>query len=309
MVRDVFLLLPAALSLGGATAHAGTGADRGSTRVAATQDGVILTTSTADRGAMRCVAVRGLVSGCRRGDGAGPHLIQHAVPRTGRPRLGRLVVAAMEGSDAVRVRVRLGNDVRTLTPGRFGAWLAVYPARARQRDLVFTVRYRDGRERTTDYRRSSERWRPVRGSDRVERELRDPVSGMNFGQLVWRTVSGQTCQQVGALLGGRVGTRFPGIFMEYLTNAGGSCAQVDAETFAPSLLTERSRLVLAGFAGRGITQVEARIGEEPPMELRRSASGAFALIRRVNGDAPEVVVTATLPGGNRVTQEFPPQSS
>ena len=75
------------------------------------------------------------------------------------------------------------------------------------------------------------------------------------------------------------------------------------------MLTERNRLVLSGFAGSSITQVEARIGEEPPIELKRSARGAFALIRRVNGDAPEVVVTATLPGGNRVTQEFPPQLS
>lgn len=161
-------------------AHAAPRTDPGSTRVTAEQDGLVLTTSTADDGRYRCLAVRAFVSSCAVASQR-PLLVHHVVENGTTPELGPLVVAGLAGSDAVRIRVRIGDDVRSLAPRRFGAYLAVFPATAHQRFLVITERLRDGKLRVTDYRRSTPRQRPVAGSIRVERRLIDPGPGGRGG--------------------------------------------------------------------------------------------------------------------------------
>lgn len=278
--------------------------DPGSTRVTAEQRGLVLTTATADEGRYRCIAVRGFVSSCAVASQR-PLLVQHIVER-GKPAvLGPLVVAGLAGRDAVRVRVRVGTDVRSLAPRRFGAYLAVFPATARQRSLVIAERLRDGTVRVTDYRRSSPRWQPVAGSIRVERTLVDPVPGARawLGQLVWRTAAGALCQHVGTLVSGRVGSLLGSVFSEYPVNDGGACVRPGSlAPLSASITTGSGRLTLAGFVRPDVRALAARFDGGAPVNLPVSRRGAFVLVRRAADSDPVITIVGTAADGSSFEQ-------
>ena len=298
------------------TAHAQVPvADRGSSRVVATTDGFVARASTARDGDLRCISVSRIgATACSPPSlKEGALLIGHAVsrPRGAAPRLGRLVVAGLAGDAAVRVRVRWRGGVRAVRPGRFGAYLAVLPARARQRDVVIAMRHRDGSSDVIDYRRTRPRWAPVAGSDRVERRFRDPLNGRRLGLLVWRAARGQTCHQLGDLVGGRVGSLRGRSFAEYPINDGGSCTRT-ADMPVPlgfGVTVTRGRAVVSGIARADVARAELRLdGTVVPLALTRRR--AFAHVLPASGmTAPAVTLVATLRDGQRVEQPAAPPPS
>lgn len=290
--------LPAAAIAGGPPKR-----DPGSVRVVGVHDGLRITSSTAGDAEFRCIAAQGLASICMRHNprADAPLLVFHEVSRS--RALGRLVVAGLAGDDAVRIRIRVRKDVRELEPGRFGAYSAVFPATTRQRDLVISVRTRSGKTETTDYRKSSARWRPVAGSDKVDRTLTDP-DGTKLGQLVWRAAGGQLCQQIGQLVGGRVGDLRGRVFNEYPINDGGSCVRLPLQgPTAPSIGSSGDSVTVSGFARSDVRTLEAQLPDGRVVDLPRSPRGAFGVVLTVPGGlAASVKLSGTLTNGSMFVQ-------
>ncbi|MBJ7332672.1 MAG: hypothetical protein JHC95_22450 [Solirubrobacteraceae bacterium] len=293
-----FAALPAAASAGGPPKG-----DPGSTRVVGTEQGVRVTSSTQDDGAFRCISAQGLASICARHTSGedGPLLVFHEV-RAGRI-LGPLVVAGLAGDNAVRVRVRVRGDVRELKPGRFGAYFAMFSVNARQRDLVVSVRTRSGLTRSTDYRKSNPRWRPVAGSDEVDRMFPGP-DGNRLGQLVWRAAGGQLCQAIGDLLRGRVGSLRGRVFNEYPINDGGSCVRLTAEVpFGVNVERAGERVTIGGFARNDVRTLSAQMPDGRTVDLPRSRHGAFGAVLSVPGGLTGAVsLSGTFTNGSPFTQ-------
>lgn len=282
--------------------------DAGSTRTTFRVHGITLTTSTADGGALRCVAVVSMASSCSPPQlKEGALLIGHRViVRDGAaPKLGRLVVAGLAGDRARRVRVRWNGGARVIRPRRFGAFLAVLPATARQREVAITMRHSDGSTNTIDYRRSRPRWKPVVGSERVELRLKDPLDDSTLGLLTWRAAGGQRCSFVGDLVSGRVGSLRGRHFVEYPVNDGGSCGTSDPRTpVSMSAVWSGGRASIAGFARDDVAALLLRTpAQTVPLALTRRR--AFAHVWRDSsqtGLAATLIIT--LNNGTRIEQSL-----
>jgi hypothetical protein len=287
--------------------------DPGSSRVVAREAGFVARVSTARDGALRCIGVSRIgASTCsppRLKEGA--LVIGHVVsrPRGRPPVLGRLVVAGLAGDAAVRVRVRWRGGARTIRPRRFGSYLAVLPASARQGDVVIAMRHRDGSSNVVDYRRGRERFRPVPGSARVEARLRDPLSRGRLGLLVWRAARRQTCTFVGDLVSGRVGFLRGRSFAEYPINDGGQCTTTAGlrTPLAFGATSGRGRVVVTGIAREDVARVELRLDDGSVSVLRLTRRRAFAhVLRAADPTLPGVTLTAVLRDGSRVEQRLGP---
>lgn len=231
-------------------------------------------------------------------------------PSKATPRLTRMVVAGLAGDRAQRATITWRGGRRVVRTGRLGAYLAVLPRGARQRDLTISVRHGDGEVTTVDYRRAKPRLRPRPGSVRVELETSDPVSGLRQGMLVWRIPGNGTCQYLGDLVDGEVGSYQPrlGAFSEYPVNDGGNCA--DAARFdrpvAPGVGTDGRTIRVTGLVRADVRSLEIAVGDGEPVEISRS--GAYGLIVAATGPAgafPPVRTRATLKDGTVVEDTFP----
>lgn len=281
--------------------------DAGSTRTTFRAPAITLKTSTAHGGKLRCVTVLSMGTSCSPPQlKEGALLIGHLVSlrRAAPPRLGPLVIAGLGGDRARRVRVRWKGGARVIRPRRFGAFLAVLPAAARQRDVAITMRHADGSTNTIDYRRTRPRWKPVPGSERVELRLRDPLDGSTLGLLTWRAAGGQRCRFVGDLVGGRVGSLRGRAFIEYPINDGGSCGTPDPRTpLSLSATWSGGRVSIAGFARDDVAALELRTAAETvrlPLTPRR----AFAHVLRDDSSQPalDATLVITLNDGTRIEQ-------
>jgi hypothetical protein len=302
-----------ALALPAVASAQGPDHDPGSSRVVARERGFVARVSTERDGELRCIGVSRIgVTVCsppRLKEGA--LVIGHLVsrPRGRQPRLGSLVVAGLGGDAAVRVRVRWRGGVRTLRPRRFGAYLAILPASARQRDVVIAMRHRDGSTNVIDYRRTRPRFRPVPGSARIERRLRDPVSGGQLGLLVWRAAGGQLCTELGDVVGGRVGSLRNRFFGEFPINDGGSCSRTAGlpTPLAFGMTTGRGRVIVKGIARDDVERVELRLDDGTVRPMPLTARRAFVeILRAADPMLPGLTLVATLRDGSRVEQRLGP---
>lgn len=232
-------------------------------------------------------------------------------PRARTPRLNRLVVAGLAGDRALRATLSWRGGRKVVRTGRWGAYLAVLPRRARQRDLTISVRHSDGEVTTVDYRGETPRWRSLPGSVRVELETGDPVSGLRQGLLVWRIPRGMTCFAVGDLVDGEVGVYRPrfGTFAEYPVNTGGNCAdgaKIDRPV-APGVSTDGRTMRVTGVVRADVAAVEVAVADGPLQPVRISRSGVYALVLPATGppeELPPVRTRATLRDGTVVEETF-----